>query len=169
MSGADDGILVLATGGTFDKVYADALSEFRVGEPQAPGILEQARVDVAWRVEAVLAKDSLELTDADRRALRARVEASGARRVIITHGTDTMAETAEALAGGDGRTIVLVGAMQPARMRETDAPFNLGFALAAVQLLVPGVYIAMNGRVFEAGRVRKDRRAGRFEATPPRG
>ncbi|WP_435104412.1 asparaginase domain-containing protein [Arhodomonas sp. AD133] len=161
-------VLVLTTGGTFDKVYFDALSEFTVGQAQAPRILEQARVDLDYRVEAVLAKDSLELTDVDRAALRERIEASGASQVVITHGTDTMPETARALADLETHTIVLVGAMLPARMQETDAPFNLGFALAAVQLLAPGVYVAMNGRVFPAESVRKNRTAGRFEEDSPK-
>jgi len=157
-------IVVVTTGGTLDKVYFDAKSEFQVGEPCAGAVLEEARVTVPWRQVECLRKDSLEMTAADRDVLRACIEAQPEPRVVVTHGTDTMPETAEALRCLDGRTVVLTGALAPARMRESDAPFNLGFALAAVQLLDPGVYVAIQGRVFAAGTVRKDRRTGRFES-----
>jgi len=166
MSNAFADVLVVSTGGTFDKVYFDAASAFRVGAAQAGPILEQARVGVPWRLVSLLAKDSLEMSDADRRVIREAIEAAPERRIIVTHGTDTLVETARFLGDGAGRTVCLVGAMQPARMRETDAPFHLGFALAAVQLLPSGVYITMNGQVLTPGNARKDRRAGRFEADP---
>jgi len=102
------------------------------------------------------------MDDADRAKIAARVAASDAARVVITHGTDTMTETAKALAGIAGKTIVLVGALAPARFAESDATFNLGMAFATVQVAQPGVYITMNGTVFEAGKVVKDREAGRF-------
>jgi L-asparaginase len=108
-------------------------------------------------------KDSLELTDADRQTILEAVKASASQRILITHGTDTMAQTAEVLKSVADRTIVLTGAMQPARMRRSDATFNIGFAWAAVSLLPAGVYIAMNGEVFEAGSVRKNLAAQRFE------
>ena len=110
-------------------------------------------------------KDSLEMTDEDRVLVREAVTACGSKRILITHGTDTMAETAQALSSMNDKTIVLTGAMQPARMRRSDSVFNIGFAWAAVQLLPPGVYIAMNGEVFEAGAVRKNLKAQRFERT----
>lgn len=151
------------TGGTIDKIYHDANSEFAVGDSLLPELLEEANVTVTWQVTGLLRKDSLELTDGDRHQLREAVASCPEKRIIITHGTDTMAESAAALAGIPGKTIVLFGAMQPARMRRSDAVFNLGYAVAAVGLLPAGVYVAMNGEVFEAGKVRKNLAAGRFE------
>lgn len=158
-------LCVVATGGTLDKVYFDALSAFSCGEPQAPVILKDAGVDHAVSVVSVCKKDSLELTDADRGAILAAILARPESRILLTHGTDTMPVTAAFLKDKvPGKTVVLTGAMQPALMRATDAAFNVGFAAAATRLLPAGVYIAMNGRVFEAGKVRKNREAGRFEA-----
>jgi L-asparaginase len=156
-------IHVLTTGGTIDKVYFDAKSEFQVGPPMIADLLKEAHVTAEVTVEPVLAKDSLELSDADRRLIRERVAACESDRILITHGTDTMAETAKTLAGIASKTIVLTGSMQPARFRNTDAVFNVGFALGVVQVLPPGVYIAINGRVFDAAHVRKNRAQQRFE------
>jgi len=156
-------IHVLTTGGTIDKVYFDAKSEFEVGPPMIAELLKEAHVTAEVTIEPVLAKDSLELSDADRGLIRERVAACRADRILITHGTDTMAETAKTLAGIAGKTIVLTGSMQPARFRNTDAVFNVGFALGVVQVLPPGVYLAINGRVFDAARVRKNRERQRFE------
>lgn len=162
---SDSPLCVVATGGTLDKIYFDALSAFSCGEPQGPVVLRAAGVDHPVSVVSVCKKDSLELTDADRQHILDAILARPERRILLTHGTDTMPVTAAFLKGRVGdKTVVLTGAMQPALMRETDAPFNLGFATAASALLAPGVYIAMNARVFEAGRVRKNREAGRFEA-----
>ena len=157
-------IIFLATGGTFDKVYYDALSDYRIGDPQVISILEQAKVALDYRVEAIISKDSLDLDDDDRAVLRARIAKDTNTHFIVVHGTDTMVETARALQGIDGKTIVLTGAMQPARFKNSDAEFNTGFALASVQLLKPGVYIVMNGEIFAADKVRKNRDKGRFEA-----
>lgn len=156
-------IELFTTGGTFDKIYFDALSEFTIGAPQAPSLLLAANTSCAIAVTELLRKDSLELTGQDRALIAARVAASAADRVIITHGTDTMAETGRAIAASD-KTVVLVGAMQPAAMRDSDAAFNLGFAVAVVQLAAPGVYIAMNGELLMAAQARKDRDAKRFIA-----
>jgi L-asparaginase len=158
-------ITVFTTGGTFDKIYFDAKSEFHIGDTQVNAILEEGNVTLAYRVEPVFRKDSLEVTEDDRRLLCEKVAACPSRHILITHGTDTMADTARLLATYDiaDKTIVLVGAMQPARMRYTDAPFNLGFALAAVQLLSPDIYIAMNGQVFHHSNVTKNRKHSRFE------
>ena len=153
---------IFTTGGTIDKVYFDALSEFQVGESPLDSILREANVGFAYDLTSLMRKDSLELTDEDRDLIYDAVAATQARHVLITHGTDTMALTAERLRGIEGKTIILTGAMQPARLRSTDAIFNVGFALAAAQLQDPGVYIAMNGRIFPAGEVRKDRAAGQF-------
>jgi L-asparaginase len=156
---------VLTTGGTIDKVYFDAKSEFQVGPPMIAEVLKDAHVTAEVTIEPVLAKDSLELTDADRQLIRERVAACAGDRILITHGTDTMVETAKTLAGIANKTIVLTGSMQPARFRNTDAVFNVGFALGAVQVLPPGVYLAINGRIFSAARVRKNRERQCFEET----
>jgi L-asparaginase len=153
---------IFTTGGTIDKVYFDALSEFQVGETAIDAILREANVGYDYDLTSLMKKDSLELTDADRAAIKAAITASAAQSILITHGTDTMAETARSLMEIKNKTIVLTGAMQPARLRSTDAIFNIGFAIAAAQLQPPGVYIAMNGRVFPADQVRKDRKAGQF-------
>lgn len=158
-------ITLFATGGTFDKIYFDALSEFSIGDPQAERLFQEGNIREGFAVESVLKKDSLELTLEDRLLLRATVSQHNGDQILITHGTDTMVETAKVLAETiHDKTIVFLGAMQPARMRVSDAPFNLGFAFAAVQLLEPGIYIAMNGKVFPYDQVAKNRRAGQFEA-----
>ncbi|MCK7542662.1 asparaginase [Marinobacter bryozoorum] len=156
-------IHLFTTGGTIDKIYHDANSEFAVGDSLLPELLVEANVTVPWRITELCRKDSLELTDTDRADVCAAVAACSEQRVIVTHGTDTMPLTAAALSDIGDKVIVLFGAMQPARMRRSDAVFNLGYAMAAVTLLEPGVYIAMNGEVFEAGKVRKNLQAGKFE------
>jgi L-asparaginase len=156
-------IKVFTTGGSLDKGYSTLESDFVVLGPQVSGILETARVTVPFEVEPLLRKDSLEMTDADRTLIRQRVEGDSAQHILITHGTDTMALTGRALEGIPGKVIILTGAMQPAAFRDSDAPFNVGFAVAAVQTLPPGVYLAMNGRIFEPRRVRKDTGLDRFE------
>ena len=156
---------IITTGGTIDKVYFDAKSEFQVGSPMVAEVLKEANVTVAVTVEEVIAKDSLELTDADRQLIRERVLACAEDRVLITHGTDTMVETALALSGIADKTIVLTGSMQPARFRNTDAAFNIGCAFGAVQSLPPGVYIAMNGRVFNPSHAAKNRERHCFVET----
>ncbi|MBB6029374.1 asparaginase domain-containing protein [Oceanithermus desulfurans] len=160
-------VQIFTTGGTIDKIYYDAKDDYTVGDPQISKLLEEARVNFPYAIEALFKKDSLEMTEADRARIREAVAASPARRVLITHGTDTMVETARALAGVPGKTVVLVGAMQPARFLGSDAEFNIGYAVAAVQLLPAGVYIAMNGEVFTPDRVRKNRERLRFERTEP--
>ena len=157
-------IHILTTGGTIDKVYFDAKGGYEVGAPMVRETLAKARVKAEVVIGELLRKDSLEMTDADRAAIRAAVLASGATQVIVTHGTDTMVETAKGLRGIDGKTIVLTGALQPARFSDSDAPFNLGMALGAVQVLPEGVYIAANGRVFPADRVRKNPELNCFES-----
>ncbi len=156
-------VKIFTTGGTIDKVYFDAQSDYKVGEPQIVEILRMANVAVDYEVETLFRKDSLDMTDEDRAVVAEHVRREPCRRILITHGTDTMTLTAEALRGIPGKVVVLVGSLTPARFRHTDAEFNIGFALAAVELLPDGVYIAMNGRVFEAGKVRKNREMNRFE------
>ena len=157
-------ILVVTTGGTIDKVYFDAKSEFEVGRSMVADLLREAHVHVPFETLEVMRKDSLDLTDADREAIRTAIEAAANTRVVVTHGTDTMTKTADVLRAIAGRTIVLTGALSPARFANTDAAFNVGMAFGAVQALPAGVYIAMNGQVFDAARVRKDRATNRFVA-----
>lgn len=157
-------ILILTTGGTIDKQYFDALSEYQITESIISRLLEVARVRHPFRIEEVMRKDSLDIEDADRAALVARVAAAPERHILITHGTDTMTDTAQAMAAVTGKTIVLVGALTPARFAESDAAFNLGMAFATAQVAAPGVYITMNGSVFDGTRVRKDREQAQFVA-----
>ena len=156
-------LTVVTTGGTIDKVYFDAKSDYQIGAPQIGEILTQLGVAFEFDVVPVLRKDSLEMTDADRAAIRDRVQKQPHRHVLITHGTDTMVETARALAGIAGKTIVLTGALNPARFQGSDAVFNIGCAVGAVQTLGGGVWIAMNGRIWDPVHVRKNRSANRFE------
>lgn len=155
---------IFTTGGTIDKVYFDAKSTFEVGEPQILEVLREANLNIDYQVTPLMRKDSLELTKEDRQKVREAVQASTAAEVVITHGTDTMTSTAKALAGIKDKTIVLTGAMQPARFRFTDAVFNIASAMMAAQTLPAGVYIAMNGRVFNPEKTRKNVEKNRFES-----
>lgn len=156
-------VLVLTTGGTIDKAYFDALSEYQIVESGIPALLAEARVALPFRVVELMRKDSLELTEADRDLIARMAREAPESRIVVTHGTDTMTETAKVLAAQlPGKTVVLTGALSPARFAETDAPFNLGMAFATAQVAPPGVYIAMSGEVFDGLKVRKDRAAGKF-------
>ena len=156
-------LLIITTGGTIDKIYFDDKSDYQVGEPQISQILHAMHVAFDFEVSALMRKDSLHITEADRKLIRAAIAGSDTSHVLITHGTDTMVETAVELQGLPGKTIVLTGALNPARFRDSDAIFNIGCAVGAVQSLPPGVYIAMNGKVWDPERVRKNRRENRFE------
>lgn len=156
-------IKIFTTGGTFDKIYFDASSEFHIGDPMAPALLDEANVSLDYDIESLLKKDSLEMHDADRELIRNAVTRVNSDKILIIHGTDSVIDTAHALLDIGDKTIVLFGAMQPARMRYSDAMYNLGFACAAVQLLPRGVYLAMNGQVFDPRKVTKNRRLERFE------
>ena len=153
---------IFTTGGTIDKVYFDALSDYQVGNTALSDILEQAGVAVPHRITPLMRKDSLELTDDDRALIRNAVAESAARHILITHGTDTMVLTARFLSDIQDKTIVLTGAMQPNALKGSDAPFNVGFALAAAQAMPSGVYIAMNGRILDPATTVKDREGRRF-------
>jgi L-asparaginase len=157
-------LLIITTGGTIDKIYFDDKSDYQVGEPQISQILHLMHVAFEFEVTALMRKDSLHITDDDRRLIRSAVAASDVSHVLITHGTDTMVETAAELAGLEDKTVVLTGALNPARFRDSDAVFNIGCAVGAVQSLPPGVYIVMNGKVWNPEHVRKNRRENRFEA-----
>ncbi len=154
---------IFTTGGTIDKIYFDAQSEYEVGEPQIGEILREMNVQLRFEITPLMRKDSLDMNDADRARIRSAVAAAAENRIVITHGTDTMTQTAAALAGIPDKTIGLTGALNPARFRGSDAMFNIGGALAAAQIAPPGVYVYMNGRVFDARRVRKNRDRNRFE------
>jgi L-asparaginase len=157
-------LLIVTTGGTIDKVYFDDKSDFQVGEPQIGRILDELGVAFRFSVIPILRKDSLHITESDRELLRATIAAQPARHVLVTHGTDSMVETAKILASIIDKTIVLTGALNPARFRGSDADFNIGTAVGAVQCLPPGVYIAMNGRIWDPLKVRKNVAANRFES-----
>jgi L-asparaginase len=158
-------IRFITTGGTIDKIYFDDLSQYEIGESQVQHILHEGLVDFDYEVVPLLHKDSLDISDEDRQMLLDFIAADDAERYVITHGTDTMAITAEALMPLEGRTIVLTGALTPARFKATDAVFNVGMAVAAAQVAPHGVYIAMSGQVFPAGHVRKNRTENKFEET----
>jgi L-asparaginase len=158
----DDTVLVLTTGGTIDKQYFDALSEFQIADTAIRKLLVLARVTHSYRVEELLRKDSLDLVDEDRERIVEYVRQAPEAKVVVTHGTDTMTLTAAALAKIPHKTIVLTGALTPARFAESDAPFNLGMAFAAAQTASAGVYIAINGSVFRSDEVVKDRQLGQF-------
>jgi len=157
-------ILVLTTGGTIDKLYFDALSEYQIGDSVVGRLLATARVTGDVRIVELMRKDSLDINDADRAAIVAAVRDAPEDRIVITHGTDTMTETAAALAGIPDKRIALLGALSPARFSESDATFNLGMAFATVQVAAAGTWIAMNGTVFPGASVRKDRSRNAFVA-----
>lgn len=158
-------ILILTTGGTIDKSYFDALSEYQIADSAIGSLLKEARVALPFRIVELMRKDSLELTDTDRALIAATAREAAETRIIVTHGTDTMTDTARVLADAvPGKTIVLTGALSPARFAESDAGFNMGMAFATAQVAAPGVWIAMSGEVFDGLRVRKDRAAGKFVA-----
>jgi len=157
-----NGILVLTTGGTIDKQYFDALSRFQITDTMVAKLLAIARVTHRHQVEEVLRKDSLDLTDEDRARVVEHVRRASFSRIVITHGTDAMTLTARALAIIPDKTIVLTGALAPARFSESDAAFNLGMAFATAQTASPGVYITINGSVFRGDEVVKDRERGSF-------
>ena len=157
-------IKIFTTGGTIDKIYFDQKSKYQVGDPQAHGVLERANLVVQYEVESILRKDSLELTDEDRNLICGRVNSEPLDRIVITHGTDTMIETAKALGEIANKTVVLTGSMYPAEFRDSDAIFNIGCAIIAVQLLPTGIYITMNGRIFDPMHSKKNVELNRFEA-----
>lgn len=155
-------IRIFTTGGTIDKVYFDATSTYEVGKPEIARALRDILLSVDIEITPVLRKDSLDINTRDRDKLYQRVLAAPESKIIITHGTDTMIETATSLRGIECKTIVLTGALQPAVFKTSDALFNIGCAFAAAQCASPGVYVAMNGRVFRSDKVRKNRQLHRF-------
>jgi L-asparaginase len=163
-----EAIRLIITGGTFDKEYDKLRGELTLKRTHLPEILEDMRCTVPVRVEINRLVDSLQMDDEERENVLRAVEASLESRILITHGTDTMDRTARILGESSGlsaqeKTVVLTGAMIPYRVTGSDALFNLGCAVSAVQVLPPGVYIVMNGRVFSWDRVAKNRDTGVFE------
>jgi L-asparaginase len=156
---------IVVTGGTFEKRYDAVTGMLTFGESHLPALLQRARVTAPVTVEVTHLIDSLEMTDEDRRRVVATCAAADEAQIVVIHGTDTMTETARALGVlALPKTIVLTGAMVPYTVHGSDSEFNLGFALAAAQLLPHGVYIAMNGHWFPWNQVVKNRAAGVFEA-----
>ena len=157
-------IKIFATGGTIDKVYFDQKSTYQVGESRVAEILREANIGFEYEFESILKKDSLDMTGEDRQLILDKVKRDSHELVIVTHGTDSMDLTARELQAIKNKVIVLTGAMQPAKFISSDAEFNIGFAVAAVQTLPYGVYLAMNGRIFHPGEVRKSPDLQRFES-----
>jgi L-asparaginase len=156
-------LLIITTGGTIDKIYFDDKSDYQIGEPQIGKTLNLMDVGFSFDICPLMRKDSLHLDADDRALIRAEVVRSETPHILITHGTDTMVETAIALMDIPGKTIVLTGALHPARFRDSDAVFNIGCAVGAVQSLPEGVWIVMSGRVWAPGSVRKNVAENRFE------
>jgi len=156
-------IKIFSAGGTIDKIYFDKKSEFDVGESVIGDILKEANVNFEYDCEPIVSKDSLDMTDDDRQLVFDKINSDLNKHIILTHGTDTMIETAKKLQSIPDKVIVLTGSMQPARFKASDAAFNVGCAITTVQLLSPGVYIVMNGCVFDPGKVRKNRDKNKFE------
>jgi len=158
-------IRIFVTGGTFDKAYNELTGQLYFGESHLPEMLKLGRCNLDLEIRTLMMIDSLEMSDDDRRIVVEHCRRSPEDRIVITHGTDTMVETAAALAGqAPEKTIVLTGAMIPYKFGSSDGLFNLGSALAFAQTLAPGVYVAMNGRYFDWNAVRKNRQTGMFEA-----
>ncbi len=160
-------IQIFVTGGTFDKEYNELTGELFFKQTHIADMLKLGRCRLDLAIETLMMIDSLQMTDAGRQLILERCEASPATRIVITHGTDSMEHTAAVLGRGiRGKTIVLTGAMVPYQFGSSDGLFNLGTALAFVQTLEPGVYVAMNGRCFPWHSVRKNREHGIFESVP---
>ncbi len=164
---AGPAVRVLVTGGTFDKEYDELRGRLFFKDTHLPEMLRLARCRVDVRLRTLMMIDSLDMTDDDRRVVVESCRGCEEDRIVVTHGTDTMVETARALlAAGLGKTVVLTGAMVPYAFGSSDGLFNLGSALSFAQVLPPGVYVAMNGRCFAGDRVRKNRESGVFEELP---
>ena len=156
---------IVVTGGTFDKRYDELKGELTFKDSHLPLILKAARVTLPVEVEVTELKDSLYMTDADRRRVLDACRTAFERQIVVVHGTDTMVQTAHLIGAASlDKTIVLTGAMVPFSVYGSDSLFNLGFAVAAAQTLAPGVFVSMNGRIFDWDRVRKNTDQGIFEA-----
>lgn len=157
-------IKLLLTGGTIDKHYNELTGELGFKHTHIDAMLQQARCQVDLSIQEVVLKDSLDMHDADRQQILQACQKTEEHRIVITHGTDTMVETASTLAASiKDKTIVILGAMIPYTLKHSDSLFNLGAAIASVQCLEAGVYITMNGKVFSWNQVQKNRQLGQFE------
>lgn len=166
-------VRILVTGGTFDKTYDEITGRLSFRETHLPQMLQLGRSRVGATIQTLMMIDSLDMTEADRQTIVQACAACEESCIVITHGTDTMVETAHAIArarSGDpelaGKTVVLTGAMVPYAFGSSDGLFNLGSALSFAQVLPAGVYLAMNGQHFASDRVRKNRGTGVFETLP---
>lgn len=156
-------IKIYTVGGTIDKIYFDRKSDYEVGGPKIGEVLKEAHVNFEYSIEAIFQKDSLDMTAKDRQLIFDKIASDNHPYILITHGTDTMIQTAKKLKNIPDKVIVLTGAIEPAMSKSSDAPFNIGCAVAAVQTLTPGVYIAMNGRIFDPEKVIKNPKLNWFE------
>ena len=155
---------IIATGGTFDKHYNELNGTLGFAHSHLPEVIARSRMTISVALEVLPLLDSLDMQDGDRERVLTSCAASAEQAIVIVHGTDTMKETAAVLgAAALGKTVVLTGAMIPYAIANSDAMFNLGFATAAAQILLPGVYVAMNGQVFAWDNVTKNRSAGVFQ------
>lgn len=160
-------IRILITGGTFDKEYDERTGQLFFKDTHLPEMLRRGRSGVDVTIRTIMMIDSMDMTDADRAMIVQNCQQSAEDRIVVTHGTDTMTETAAAIARSvSGKTVVLTGAMIPWAFGSSDGLFNLGSALSFVQALPAGVYVAMNGKCFPWDRVRKNRERGEFEEIP---
>lgn len=153
---------IFTTGGTIDKLYFDDASEYKIGHPVIEDLLNAFNVAFKFEVVSLMKKDSLYMNDVDREIIRKAIEKSDGRYFLITHGTDSMVDTANYLADIKDKTIVLTGALTPAKFQNTDAIFNIGCAIAAVQTLRSGAWVVMNGKVWDPTHVAKNRDENRF-------
>ena len=162
------GIRIFITGGTFDKEYNELTGQLYFKDTHLHDLLEMGRARLDLEIRTLMMVDSLEMTDGDRELIAHQCKSCEEQQIVITHGTDTMSDTAEYLKNQvEGKTIVLTGAMIPIKFGSSDGLFNLSSALAFAQTLPPGVYVAMNGRYFHAGNVRKNKESGAFEEKNP--
>ncbi len=157
-------IVFMQTGGTIDKDYPKATGgyAFEIGEPAAKRILQKVSPNFDFEVISVLSKDSQDITEGDREKIHDACKKTEADKIIVTHGTDTMLETAEKLSSIKDKVVVLTGAMKPEKFVDSDAAFNLGTAVGAINLLSQGVYVAMNGRLYPWNKVKRNRQTGQF-------
>ncbi|NBW01010.1 MAG: asparaginase [Betaproteobacteria bacterium] len=166
---SNEPLVFLSCGGTIEKIYLPEAGRLGFDRSRIADWAERCRITAPWRAETVMLIDSLEMVDHDRQQLGRKIAQTPESRVIVLHGTDTMADSAKAvmLQRKEHQVIVFTGAMVPASFEKSDALFNFGFACAAVQFLQPGTYIAMNGKIFLADRAQKNIAAGRFEEPTP--
>ena len=158
-------LTIFTTGGTIDKDYSARAGtyNFEIGEPAIKKILENINPTFQYEIVSLIKKDSLDMTEEDRQHIYDRCRDNLSNKILITHGTDTMIETAKKLSTLEGKIIILVGSSKPAKFSDSDAPFNIGTAIGAIHVLDKGVYIAMNGRIYSWDNVMKVKESGKFK------